>query len=283
MPVLKKKFPGSVVPIYIWMLLFVGIPLLYVFAISFFKRGPMGNIVFEFTLDNYMRILDPIYLKVFGVSILTALAATAVTLLVGYPFAYFTAKQSKRVKGLILLLVIIPFWTSGLVRMSGWIILLRAEGVINHLLMNMHLIDAPLKLLYNYGAVMVGMAYTLLPFMIMPLYNSIEKLDWSVVEAARDLGANRSKAFLTVTLPLTAPGIVSGCMLVFIPSIGLFFISDLLGGAKAMLLGNLIQNQFSVVRDWPFGAALSVLMMLCSLVFIFVYSKISGGKDMEIF
>lgn len=280
---MKKKFPGNVIPLYIWMVLLVGVPLLYVFAISFFKRGPLGNIVFEFTLDNYMRIFDPLYLKVFGISILTALAATAITLLVGYPFAYFTAKQSKRRKGLILLLVIIPFWTSGLVRMSGWIILLRSEGVINHLLMSLHLIDAPLKLLYNYGAVMVGMVYTLLPFMIMPLYNSIEKLDWSVVEAARDLGASKSKAFLTVTLPQTAPGIVSGCMLVFVPSIGMFFISDLLGGAKAMLLGNLIQNQFSVVRDWPFGAALSVLMMLCSLIFIFAYSKVSGGKDMEIF
>lgn len=280
---MKKKFPGNVIPLYIWMVLLVGVPLLYVFAISFFKRGPLGNIVFEFTLDNYMRIFDPLYLKVFGISILTALAATAITLLVGYPFAYFTAKQSKRRKGLILLLVIIPFWTSGLVRMSGWIILLRSEGVINHLLMSLHLIDAPLKLLYNYGAVMVGMVYTLLPFMIMPLYNSIEKLDWSVVEAARDLGASKSRAFLTVTLPQTAPGIVSGCMLVFVPSIGMFFISDLLGGAKAMLLGNLIQNQFSVVRDWPFGAALSVLMMLCSLIFIFAYSKVSGGKDMEIF
>lgn len=280
---MKKKFPGNVIPLYIWMVLLVGVPLLYVFAISFFKRGPLGNIVFEFTLDNYMRIFDPLYLKVFGISILTALAATAITLLVGYPFAYFTAKQSKRRKALILLLVIIPFWTSGLVRMSGWIILLRSEGVINHLLMSLHLIDVPLKLLYNYGAVMVGMVYTLLPFMIMPLYNSIEKLDWSVVEAARDLGASKSKAFLTVTLPQTAPGIVSGCMLVFVPSIGMFFISDLLGGAKAMLLGNLIQNQFSVVRDWPFGAALSVLMMLCSLIFIFAYSKVSGGKDMEIF
>lgn len=280
---MKKRFPLSVVPMYAWLLFFCAIPLLYVLIISFCRRSAIGGIEYVFTLENYIRLFDPIYLQMFLLSIVLAAAATLLTLLIGYPFAYFTAKKPVYIKTIVLFLIIIPFWTSGLVRTSGFIILLRTEGVINHLLQSLHLIEQPLELLYNNGAVMVGMAYTLLPFMILPLYNSIEKLDYHVLEASRDLGAGKIYTFFHVTLPLTMPGIVAGCMLVFIPSIGLFFISDLLGGAKVMLLGNLIQNQFGTVRNWPFGAALSILMMLCSMVFILIYTKVSHGKDIDLF
>ena len=182
-----------------------------------------------------------------------------------------------------MLLVVVPFWTNALVRIYGWMIILRAKGVLNHLLMSLGLIDTPLKILYTYGAVLLGMVYSLLPFMILPVYTSVEKMDWSLVEAARDLGANAAQAFLTVTLKLTLPGVLSGFVLVFVPSIGLFFISDLLGGGKIMLVGNLIKNQLMQARDWPFGAALSVVMMIMTFAIIFLYRKLTHSSDLEEF
>ena len=210
-----------------------------------------------------------------------AVLTTLFTLLIGYPFSYFVSRLSERRRSLVLLLVVVPFWTNSLVRIYGWMILLRSQGVINTLLIALGVIDTPLQLLYNFGAVLVGMIYALLPFMILSTYSAIEKLDPSLVEAARDLGAGRWRAFWTVTVPMTRAGIMAGCVLVFIPSVGLFFISDLLGGAKTMLLGNLIKNELLTARDWPMGAALSVVMMAMTLLVIGIYQKCSGERGLE--
>lgn len=266
---------------YVWTVLLVAIPLIYILVMSFMRRAETWGVVNEFTTDNYAKILDPVYLKVFGESLWIALLTTVFTLLLGYPFAYFTAKLKTKWRGLVLLLVVVPFWTNSLVRIYGWMILLRSQGVINNMLMGMGVIDAPLKLLYNFGAVLVGMVYALIPFMILAIYNSVEKMDWSIVEAARDLGATKWKAFWSVTVPQTMPGVMAGCVLVFVPSVGLFFLSDLLGGAKTMLLGNLIKNVLLSARDWPFGAALSVVMMAATTLIIYLYKKVSGEQSLE--
>lgn len=277
----RDGFSLSVLPMYVWTVLLVAIPLIYILVMSFMRRAETWGVVNEFTTDNYAKILDPVYLKVFGESLWIALLTTVFTLLLGYPFAYFTAKLKTKWRGLVLLLVVVPFWTNSLVRIYGWMILLRSQGVINNMLMGMGVIDAPLKLLYNFGAVLVGMVYALIPFMILAIYNSVEKMDWSIVEAARDLGATKWKAFWSVTVPQTMPGVMAGCVLVFVPSVGLFFLSDLLGGAKTMLLGNLIKNVLLSARDWPFGAALSVVMMAATTLIIYLYKKVSGEQSLE--
>ena len=268
-------------PLYLWTLAFVLLPIGYVLFMSVLKNGANWGLVYEPTLGNYLRIADPLYLGVFVDSARVALLTTVITLLLAYPFAYFMARMSARRRNLIMLLVVVPFWTSALARTYGWMILMRNNGVINQFLLALRVTNEPLKMLYTEGAVLVGMAYSLLPFMILPIYASLEKLDWSCVEAARDLGAARARALLTVTLPLTLPGVVSGCVLVFIPSLGLFFISDLLGGAKHMMLGNLIHNQLTTARDWPFGAALSVVMIAMTLSLLTLYRRVTGG-DLEV-
>ena len=242
----KRVIAPTVWPLYIWTVLFVALPLVYVIVLSFLKKDDVWGVTNEFTLSNYLSLLDPVYLKVFGQSFLVAISTTALTLL----------------------------------RLNGWIILLKANGPVNELLLWLGVIDEPLKLLYNSGAMMLGMVYALLPFMITSIYNSVEKLDWSVIEAARDLGASPAKAFWTVTVPLTVPGIVAGCVLVFVPSMGLFFISDLLGGAKTLLLGNLIKNELMQARNWPMGATLSIAMLLFTFAFIGIYKRVTGEKTL---
>ena len=276
----KRVIAPTVWPLYIWTVLFVALPLVYVIALSFLKKDDVWGVTNEFTLNNYLSLFDPVYLKVFGQSFLVAVSTTALTLLVGYPFAYFTAKFSPAVRSFIILLLMAPFWVNSLLRLNGWIILLKANGPVNELLVRLGLVQEPLKLLYNNGAMMLGMVYALLPFMITSIYNSVEKLDWSVIEAARDLGASPAKAFLTVTVPLTVPGIVAGCVLVFVPSMGLFFISDLLGGAKTLLLGNLIKNELMQARNWPMGATLSIAMLLFTFAFIGIYKRVTGEKTL---
>ena len=277
----RRSVWAMLAPLYVWTLAFVALPIGYVFFMSVLKTGANWGLVYEFTPRNFARIADPLYLGVFIDSGRVALLTTAITLLLAYPFAYAMARMSARGRNLVMLLVVVPFWTSALARTYGWIILMRNNGLINQFLLGVRVIDQPLKMLYTEGAVLVGMAYSLLPFMILPLYASLEKLDWSCVEAARDLGAAKARTLLTVTLPLTMPGVVSGCVLVFIPSLGLFFISDLLGGAKHMMLGNLIHNQLTTARDWPFGAALSVVMIALTLSLLTLYRRVTGG-DLEV-
>lgn len=269
----KQKFALSVAPLYGWTVLFVLLPLLYVVLISFSKRGEIMGVESGFSLDGYLKMADPLYGKVFLESFYTALLTTVLTLFIGYPFAYFTARQPKRVRGIIVLLLVAPFWLNSLIRLNGWVILLRSNGVINSVMQGIGIIDEPMKLLYTFGSVLVGMVYALAPFMILAIYNSVEKMDWTLVEAARDLGATPAKAFFTVTLPQTAPGITAGCVLVFVPSVGLFYVYDLFGGSKTMLLGSLIRDQMLMARNWPFGAALAIVMLVLTLIAIGVYKK----------
>ncbi|MBU3190445.1 ABC transporter permease subunit [Clostridium bowmanii] len=282
----KKKYilKGLTIgPISFWMLFFVAIPLLYIVFISFMQRGDDGSIVYIPTISNYTRMASSLYVKVFWDSIVVAFVTTLFTLVFGYPFAYFATKI-KKYKIVIMLLIMAPFLTNSLIRTYGWIVILSTNGSLNHILLITGIIKEPLKMLYSYGAVMIGMIYTMFPFMVLPLYNSIDKLDKAYLEASKDLGASSLKTFISITLPLTMPGIVAGCILVFVPSVGLFFIPDLMGGSNVMLIGNLIRNQFLQANDWPFGAALSIVMIFISLILILFYVKIIGKKlDTEVF
>lgn len=277
----KDKAWTMAVPLYLFTIVFVVIPLIYIVVLSFLQKDVLWGVTNQFTLNNYAKMFDPVYGKTFLDSLKLAFATTIITTLMGYPFGYFMAKLAPNRRNFVMLLVVVPFWTNALVRIYGWMILLRTKGVLNQALLALGIVDEPIKILYTYGAVLIGMVYSLLPFMILPVYSSVEKMDWSLVEAARDLGAGRIKAFFTVTLKLTLPGVLSGFVLVFVPSIGLFFLADLLGGGKIMLVGNLIKNQLLQARDWPFGAALSVVLMLMTFFIIFLYRKLTHSKDLE--
>lgn len=268
-------------PLYLFTLVFVLAPLCYMVILSFQKRAEVWGVVNEFTLDNYRNILTPVYLKTFSESLKLACICMIFIILLGYPFGYFMAKLPAVWKKRVSMLLMIPFWTSALIRMYGWIIIFRSNGVLDKILMALHITDEPLKLLYTYPAVVVGMVYALVPFMILAVYSSAEKMDWTLVEAARDLGASPMKAFFTVTFKLTMPGLMSGIVLTFIPSMGLFFVADILGGNKVVLVGNLIQEQLMKARNWPFAAALSVVLMLLTSAIIYLYRKVAKVKDLE--
>ncbi|MDR0906864.1 MAG: ABC transporter permease [Oscillospiraceae bacterium] len=270
----------AVLPMYLFTLAFVLGPLIYMLFLSFESRSGQWGVTADFTLRNYTRIAEPLFMKTFWNSTKLALISTVFVLLIGYPFGYFMARLSKKWRSVCMLLLIIPFWTSALMRLYGWIIFFRANGVLDTLLMKIGLIDRPLKLLYSYPSVVVGMVYVLLPFMIYSVYASAEKLDWRLVEAARDLGASRFGAFRTVSLPLTAPGIFSGVILTFVPSMGLYFLADILGGNKTILVGNLIYEQLMKIHDWPFAAAISVVLLLLTSIFLFAYRRITKS-DLE--
>jgi ABC-type spermidine/putrescine transport system, permease component I len=205
-----------------------------------------------------------------------AVSSTALCLIFGYPFAYIIARAHKKLKPILVMLVILPFWTNSLVRTYAMIILLRSEGILNTILLKLHIINAPLEIMYTNVAVMIGMIYMMIPFMVLPLYSSIEKVDESYVEAARDLGATKTSTFINIILPLTRSGIASGSLLVFIPTLGLFFISDLMGGSKVVLMSNLIKNQFLTARNWPLGAAISVVLIVVMLIFMVLSRRGSG-------
>ena len=202
-------------------------------------------------------------------------------MLLGYPFGYFMAKLSSKWKKRMMLLLTIPFWVNSLIRLYGWIIILQTKGALNGVLLNLGLIEKPLKLLYSYPAVLTGMIYTLLPFMILSVYSSAEKLDWSLIEAARDLGANAVQTFFTITLKLTLPGLLSGMILTFIPSMGLFFIADILGGNKIVLVGSLIQDQMTRGSNWPFAAALAVVLTVLTTLIIYIYRRVTHTSELE--
>ena len=281
---MKKKKSGlflTVLPLYLFTLCFVVGPLLYMVALSFATNGSGSSTIWSFTLENYKKIAEPVYLKSFVQSFQLAIISTLLIVLMGYPFGYFMAKLSAKRKKRMMLLIMIPFWTSSLIRMYGWILILQAKGVLNGFLMKLGIIEEPLKILYSYPAVVIGMVYALLPFMVLAVYSSVEKMDWSYVEAARDLGANAVKAFFTVTFKLTLPGLLTGVILTFIPSMGLFFIADILGGNKIVLVGSVIQDQLTRGSNWPFAAALAVVLMLLTSLMMFVYRKVTHVKDLE--
>lgn len=275
---------GLISPAALWLLIFFLIPLVMVLLVSFGERGETGQVVYTWTLKNYTRFFSKIggrylYVQIFGRSLAIALMNTLLCLLVGYPLAYFIARQPTGRRNALLLLVMIPFWTNFLVRTYAWMIILRDTGVINNLFLTLGFISQPLPLLYNRGAVILGLFYGYLPFMVLPLYASIEKLDFSLIEAAQDLGANALRTFLRVILPLTTPGIVAGSIIVFIPSIGAYVTPDLMGGAKVTMVGNLLQQQFLKVRDWPFGSAAGFILMVTVLAATLIYFR-SGGETL---
>ena len=277
----RSKLWLTVLPMYAFTLLFVLGPLVYMFVLSFLERAEGWGVTNAFTLANYQNILNPIYLDTFIESFKLAITSTLLIILIGYPFGYFMAKLSPKWKKRVMLMLMIPFWTSSLIRLYGWIIIFRANGTLDKVLMAVGLTERPLKLLYTYPAVVVGMVYALLQFMVLAVYSSAEKMDWSLVEAARDLGASPLQAFLTVTLKMTLPGLLSGVILTFIPSMGLFFIADLLGGNKIVLVGSLIQDQLMKAHNWPFAAALSVVLMLLTSLMISVYKRVTHSTELE--
>lgn len=263
----------------LWLVIFFIIPLIIVLIYSFLERGTYGGVTWEFTLRNYQRLANDLYLNIFVRSLGLAALTTLICLIIGYPLAFFIATASRRWRNLLLFLVIIPFWTNFLVRTYAWMIILRSEGLINTLLQSLNLIQEPLNLLFTPLAVIIGLIYGYLPFMILPLYASIERLNFSFVEAAQDLGANDIKTFFRIILPLTSPGIIAGSILVFIPALGAFITPDILGGAKTVMIGNLIQNQFLQARHWPFGSALSMGLMILVLIPVILYFRSSNPEN----
>ena len=266
-------------PIIIYAIFLIFLPLLYIFLLSFFKSDSYGGILYTLTLENYLSIFNLVYIKVFLKSFLIAGISTIICILIAYPFSLFLSSKKEYTKNIIMTLVILPFLTNSLIRMYGWIVLLRKEGIINGLLEAFHIIDSPMPLMYNNFGIIVGMVYTLLPFMILPLYSSVEKMNKSLIEAAMDLGASKSQIFTQVILPQTASGLFNGSLMVFIPAIGYFFVSDILGGGKLMLIGNLIKNQFFTARNWPFGSAVAIVLILITFILIAIYKKLGGDMD----
>ncbi|NTU33141.1 ABC transporter permease [Brevibacillus sp. HB1.1] len=275
----KKPVKLLALPALLWMGALFVLPMLMIAVLSFLKRGTYGQVVYEFTLNNYIRIFDPLYGQIFWDTLVVAVLTTVFSILCGYPLAYYISRLEKSTQQIWLLLVMIPFWINFLVRSYAWVIILRSQGVINTFLQSLGIISEPLPLLYNSGSVLLGMVYTLMPFMVLPIYVSLEQMDRRKLEAAYDLGATPWKAFLHVTLPMTKTGVVTGSILVFVSSIGMFVVPDVMGGAKSALIGNVIQNQFLSARDWPFGSALSIVLMLLSMLLILLYFRATKASE----
>ena len=259
-------------PAWLTLVILFAVPFAIVLAYSFLTRGVYGGIVPPWTLESYQRLFDPLYLAILWRSFAMALAATALCLLLAFPAALFIARAARH-KNLYLQLVMLPFWTSFLVRTYAWIFLLRDTGLFNTALQALGIIHSPLPLLYNDGAVLLGLVYGYLPFMVLPIYATLERLDPALVDAAADLGARPLTTVLRIVVPLSRPGIVAGSVLVFIPCLGAYLTPDLLGGGRTVMVGNLVQNQFTTARDWPFGAAVSVALMALVTLLLVVYLR----------
>lgn len=266
-------------PVTLWLTLLIVVPLLYILVISFASTDQAHNIVFAFTIKNYVKLLDPTLLTIYGNSLIVASLTTIFCILMGYPFAYIMARTTPFKKTLMMIFLMLPFWTNSIIRLYGWRTLLGTNGYINYILESIGIIKEPLNMLFTREAVVLGMVYTLFPFMVLPLHTVIDKLDKNLLEAASDLGAKAVRSFIHITLPLTASGIFAGVIMVFIPSLGYFFVSDLLGGGKSQLIGNVIERQFKESFNWPFGAALSIVLILITLLLVKIYTKIGGNVD----
>lgn len=281
----KRTFlPGIATagPVSVWMILFVTIPMLYIIYISFMSRGVFGDVVNDFTLESYQTLLDSVYFKVILKSLKMATFTTIMCLLIGYPFAYYIAHKPKEVASKLIMLIMIPFWTNSLMRLNAWLLLFQTSGPVNEFLQWTGLTHEPKMFVYTNALVVLGMITNMLPFAVLPLYSTIEKLDKSFLEASADLGATGRKTFVKITLPLTFPGIFSSIILVFIPALGTYTVSDMLGGGKVLYIGNIIKNQFGAIRNWPLGAALSVLLIAVTGLFIFIYTRFAKIEDMEV-
>ena len=292
----NKSSQGTLLisPTLVFMIGLLIIPLLLTLVISFGRRAPDGTVIYDFSFDNYIRLsgirtecengeavcVDPIYAEILSRSLTLAFNTTVLAILLAYPLAYFIARAPAKRRNTFLFLILVPMWTNFVIRVYAWMMLLRTQGVINSVLGWLAglvgLSFTPFEMLYTPGAVLVGMVYEFLPFMILPLYTSLEKIDLSLYEAAADLGANQIRTFLRVTLPLSMPGVVAGTILVFVPVMGTFIVSDLLGGRQIVLVGNLIQNQFLIARDPTFGSAASLVLMAMTLIVTYIYTRKFG-------
>lgn len=269
-------------PVAIWLFLLVAAPMLYVFFLSFLSTDGYRTI-FKFTLDNYKNLANPTYLEIYANSFLIAFLTTVICIIVGYPLAYQMAKAGRKKKTVMMVLLMLPFWTNSLIRLNAWKTLLGKTGILNNILLDFGIVNKPLEFLYTRGAVLLGMVYILIPYMILPLFASLDKLDPSLLEASGDLGAGKMKTFLHITLPLTFAGIFSGSIMIFIPSLGYFFVSDIMGGGKSQLIGNLIETQFKAANNWPFGASLSMMLIFLILLMVTAYKKTGGDvKDLGV-
>lgn len=299
----NKSAQGTLLasPTLLWMIGLLIIPLILTLIVSFGKRSPDGDVIYSFSLDNYIRLFgystdcdagqtscfDPLYLQILWRSLTLAFNSTVWVILLAYPLAYFIARAHPKRRNTFLFMVLIPLWTNFVIRVYAWMMLLRTQGVINLILGWIaglfNLPFTPLEMLYTPGAVLVGMVYEFLPFMILPIYTSLEKIDNSLYEAAADLGANGLKTFARVTLPLSMPGVVAGTILVFIPVMGTFIVSDILGGRQVILVGNLIQRQFLDARDPTFGSAASLILMVMTLIVTYFYTRKFGfGEEIVV-
>ena len=254
-------------PARLWTALFLAAPLAIVVVYSLLTRGDIGGVETPWSLESYTRLIDPLYLGILWRSVWIAAVSTVACAILGFPLALFIARAGRH-KNLYLQLVLLPFWTSFLIRTYAWIFLLRDTGLINTVLLSLHIVAKPLPLLYNDGAILVGLIYNFLPFFVLPMYATLERLDPALVEAAADLGATPRRTLWRVIIPVSKPGIVAGAVLVFIPCLGAYLTPDLLGGGKTVMLGNLVQNQFTSARDWPFGAAVSIVLLAVSFLLL---------------
>jgi len=258
-----------------WLILLGVVPLLLLIATSFLTYDQTNLVRFEFSLEAYRQLADPVYLKVIWRSLKLAVITTFLCLTLGYPFAWYTARLSPRWRTAVLICLMIPFWTNSLVRTYAIRMVLGTQGILNKSLLYLGIIDSPIRMMYTDYAVVAGLFYLMLPFMILPLYASIEKLNYQLIEAARDLGAGAVATFRKVILPLTLPGIIAGCVMVFVPTMGLFYVASLLGGARQLLIGNLIQQQFLNARNWPLGSATSVLLIAVMTIMLAGYGLLA--------
>lgn len=298
----KWRVFGLIFPSLFWLVVFFAIPLVLVLAMSFGERGTYGGVEWNLNLDNFTRFLnpaDPLYLRIFGRTVYIAAATTFISLLIGYPMAFWIASQSPKRRNTLILLLMVPFWTNFLVRTYAWILILRDQGLINTIWTGSfhngvislagwlpwlrldwlaQITSSPVPLFGTDKAIIIGLVYGWLPDMVLPCYAAIERFDFNLVEAAQDLYANRVQAFLRVIFPLTLPGIVAGSILVFIPSLGAYITPDLLGGAKSIMIGNVIYSQFMSARDYPFGAAISFVLMAMMLISTLIYFRTTVSK-----
>ncbi len=301
----NKSLQGTLLisPTLLWMIALLIIPLILTVIVSFGRRDADGNVIYTFTFNNYLRLagyntttpcgntpppcFDSLYMQILWRSLTLALQTTVLVILMAYPLAYFVARSPAKWRNSLIFLILVPLWTNFVIRVYAWIMILRTQGVLNGVLGGvlglLHIPFAPLEMLYTPGAVLVGMVYEFLPFMILPIYTSLEKIEPSLYEAAADLGANARRTFMRVTLPLSMPGVVAGTILVFIPVMGTFIVSDILGGRQVILVGNLIQRQFLDARDPAFGSASSIILMVLTLIVTIFYTRKFGfGEEIAV-
>lgn len=278
----SRGLAGLLAPATLWLGLFFLVPLLIILVYSFGTSSGYGGITIGFNPGNYLRAFDPLYLEIIGRTLIIAVTNTVLCLLLGYPLAYFIAMKGGRRKNALILMVMVPFWTSLLIRSYAWVVILNGNGLANKTLQFLGITDGPLSLIFTPQAVAMGMLYSYLPFMVLPLYSALEKYDVRLKEAAKDLGASRWQTFWRITFPLSMPGVIAGSILVFIPSVGEFVIPDLLGGSRTVLFGNLIQSQFLGARDWAFGSALAVMLAVLLLGALVLYVRKVGADKLEV-